>query len=429
MVNSAERLISLRYLRARREEGLISVIAAFSLIGIALGVATLIVVLSVMRGVREEMIESIVGLEGHVTLSSTARGVESYRALAQRISAMHGVKSAIPVVQGQAMASANGVSAGALVSGIRPEDLAFKPLLTQKIVAGDTRAWQRGEGIMIGQRMAQRLGLRLGNRVTLISPEGRATPAGVVPRIKAYPVVAMFNIGMFAYDNGLVVLPFSEAQSFFKLKDILPGAAAAPEEPDSGRASSIEVLGDNADDAPIIAQRIADETGPAFRVDHWKSANAHIFRAVMVQRNVMFLILTLIILVASFNIVSSLIMLVREKRRDIGILRAMGATRGMVQRIFIISGMSVGVIGTALGIALGLLVALNTEHIQHWLESLTGNKLFADELYFLSSLPAKVDAGEVVIVATMALTLSFLASLYPAMRASKLDPAEVLRYE
>ncbi len=425
MLTYAERLIAFRYLRARREEGLISVIAVFSLIGIALGVATLIVVLSVMRGVREEMIESIIGLEGHVTVSSTGRGIPDYDALSASIRNVDGVKSAIPIVQGQVMASGKGQAAGAMISGIRPEDIQYKPLLAKKITQGDLSAFTRGEGVVIGQRMAERMGLKVGDSITLISPEGRATPAGVVPRVKAYPIAALFSIGMFAYDNGLVVMPFREAQVFFKLSQ--PALEGEPEQ--LGMASAIEIIGTDADKADRLARAIAQNLTSDYRIYDWKSTNGHIFRAVIVQRNVMFMILTLIILVASFNIVSSLIMLVREKGRDIGILRTMGASRGMVQRIFIASGMSVGVVGCLSGVALGLLIALNTEAIQHWLERMTGQKLLADELYFLSSLPAKVDGWEVASVAAMALVLSFLASLYPARRASRLDPAEVLRYE
>ncbi len=419
MLSAFERMVALRYLRARRAEGFISVIAAFSLTGIALGVATLIVVLAVMRGVRGEMIESIIGLEGHIGVYSQSHGIGDYAQVAEKLREVDGVKSAIPVVQGQVMVSYRGAASGAMVAGIRPEDLQYKPLLMQKLKEGDIATFEQGDGVIIGSRMADRLGLKLGDMLTLISPEGRATPAGLVPRLRAYPVAGIFSIGMFSYDNGMVLMPFDAAQVFFKLR----------QGEEIGAASGIEIMVNEADEAGRLAKKISGELGQGFRVYDWKSSNNHLFRAVMVQRNVFFMILTLIILVASFNIISSLIMLVREKSRDIAIMRTMGATRASVMRIFIACGAAIGVAGTVLGVGLGLLIACNTENIQGWLESLTGQKLMADELYFLSSLPAKVDIGEVLAVVLMSLGLAFLATVHPARRASRLDPAEVLRYE
>ena len=418
MLSHFERMVAFRYLRARREEGLISVIAMFSLIGIALGVATLIVVLAVMNGVRGELIKSIIGLEGHVSIYANARGINDYDNVSKHIATMNGVKSAVPKVEGQIMATYKGQSTGAMVSGYRFEDLQHKELLIKRIVEGDLASFERGEGVIIGRRMAEKMGIHLGDNLTLISPEGRATVAGMVPRVKAYKVVGIFAIGMFAYDNGLILLPFQEAQVYFKLKD--NGADGA---------SSIEVMANDAEHAQAIALKIMQELGAGYRVYDWKSSNSGIFQAVIVQRNVMFLILMLIILVASFNIISSLIMLVREKGRDVAILRTMGASRGSVMRIFIVCGSCVGVIGTVVGVVLGLLIAFNTENIQLWLESMMGHRLFADELYFLSHLPSKVDFHEVAIVVTMSLALAFLATIYPARRAAKLDPAECLRYE
>ena len=418
MLNSFERTVAFRYLRARREEGLISVIALFSLIGIALGVATLIVVLAVMNGVRGELIKSIIGLEGHVTVYSNAHAIRDYEALSKNIAALTGVKSAVPKVEGQIMATAKGQSGGAMVSGYRAEDLDTKSLLIKKITQGDIGALKRGEGVIIGSRMAEKMGLTVGNDITLISPEGRATVAGMVPRVKAYPIVGIFSIGMFAYDSGLILMPFEEAQTYFKLKDA-----------NGDGASSIEIMVSNPDNASEVARHVADALGPYYRVYDWKSSNSGIFQAVIVQRNVMFLILMLIILVASFNIISSLIMLVREKGRDVAILRTMGASRASIMRIFIACGASVGIIGTAVGVALGLLIAFNTENIQFWLESMMGHRLFADELYFLSHLPSKVEYSEVATVVCIALALAFLATIYPARRAARLDPAEALRYE
>jgi lipoprotein-releasing system permease protein len=252
----------------------------------------------------------------------------------------------------------------------------------------------------------------------LISPEGRQTVVGMVPRVKSYPIGGIFTIGMFAYDNSLIVLPFEEAQLYFKLKG---GELDA--------ASQIEIITDNPQSAPELARQIRAELGDGFRLNDWKNSNSHIFQAVIVQRNVMFLILMLIILVASFNIISSLIMLVREKGRDIAILRTMGASRSSIMKIFVVCGASVGVLGTLFGVALGLLIAFNTENIQQSLESMMGHKLLADELYFLSHLPSKVDGSEVLTVVVIALLLSLLATIYPTRRAASLNPAEGLRYE
>ncbi|MCE2927724.1 MAG: lipoprotein-releasing ABC transporter permease subunit [Rickettsiales bacterium] len=412
MLSAFERKIAFRYLRARRQEGLISVIALFSLTGIALGVATLIVVLSVMNGVRDELIKSIIGLEGHVTVSSRQGAMVDYDLLSQKLREMPGIVSAVPKIEGQIMASYRGMSTGALVSGYRQDDLLNHTFIGQKLVAGDA------SGVLIGSRMAERMGLSIGDEIMLISPEGRQTVVGMVPRVKSYPIGGIFTIGMFAYDNSLIVLPFEEAQLYFKLKG---GELDA--------ASQIEIITDNPQSAPELARQIRAELGDGFRLNDWKNSNSHIFQAVIVQRNVMFLILMLIILVASFNIISSLIMLVREKGRDIAILRTMGASRSSIMKIFVVCGASVGVLGTLFGVALGLLIAFNTENIQQSLESMMGHKLLADELYFLSHLPSKVDGSEVLTVVVIALLLSLLATIYPARRAASLNPAEGLRYE
>jgi lipoprotein-releasing system permease protein len=412
VLSAFERKIAFRYLRARRQEGLISVIALFSLTGIALGVATLIVVLSVMNGVRDELIKSIIGLEGHVTVSSRQGAMVDYDLLSQKLREMPGIVSAVPKIEGQIMASYRGMSTGALVSGYRQDDLLNHTFIGQKLVAGDA------SGVLIGSRMAERMGLSIGDEIMLISPEGRQTVVGMVPRVKSYPIGGIFTIGMFAYDNSLIVLPFEEAQLYFKLKG---GELDA--------ASQIEIITDNPQSAPELARQIRAELGDGFRLNDWKNSNSHIFQAVIVQRNVMFLILMLIILVASFNIISSLIMLVREKGRDIAILRTMGASRSSIMKIFVVCGASVGVLGTLFGVALGLLIAFNTENIQQSLESMMGHKLLADELYFLSHLPSKVDGSEVLTVVVIALLLSLLATIYPARRAASLNPAEGLRYE
>lgn len=415
-----EWMLALRYLRARRREGFVSVIAGFSLVGIALGVATLIVVLAVMNGVRSEMTGSIVGLEGHVTVSLPGGKVPDYDGMIAQLRSINGVQNAIAIAQGQLMVSANGRASGAMLTGLRQQDItSAKPMLEKAIGPQLLGQFSQGDGILLGARLAERLGVNVGDAITLISPQGQATVAGLVPRVKTYALLGTFAVGMYAYDNSLVLLPFEQTQLFLKLRS---------DEQNNNFASAIEVYGAHPEDAPALAQQVSVALGQPWRVYDWISSNEPVFRAVMVQRNVMFLVLTMIILVASFNIISGLVMLVGDKQSEIAILRTMGATRGQIQRVFLYCGMGIGVVGTLVGVALGLLIASNTLRIQHAIEAWTGQPLFANGMYYLSSLPSKIDAGEVVAVTLMALALSFLATLYPARKAARTNPAEALRY-
>jgi lipoprotein-releasing system permease protein len=418
MFSAFEMMMAWRYLRARRAEGFISLITAFSLSGIALGVAALIVVTSVMNGVKTEMLKHFIGWSGHINVYGMAGGIDNYDPLILQIKSVPAVKTAIPTVEGQVMASANGHALGAQVLAIKYDDLIQKQHLTEKITAGSLDGFKTGDGIVIGERLAENLGVQIGDAVTLISPEGRQTIAGLVPRLKAYPVTALFKLGMHAYDSGMILMPFQEAQVYFKLADN-----------GRDRANGIEVNVDNPNKARLIARQIAQKIGDGYRIYDWQESNKSVFEALNIQRNVMFIILTLIIIVAAFNIISSLIMLVKDKGRDIAILRTMGAKRASVTRIFILCGAMIGFAGTVLGVIIGLILAVNVDNIRAWIERVSGGKILAEQLYFLSTLPAEIDPAQVLSIIVMSLALSFFATLYPARRAAHLDPAEALRYE
>ncbi|MCZ8313179.1 MAG: lipoprotein-releasing ABC transporter permease subunit [Magnetospirillum sp.] len=412
--DSFERTVALRYLRSRRQEGFISVIAWFSLGGIALGVATLIIVMAVMNGFRAELLGRILGLNGHLTVYGQGVPLADWEGAAARIRALPDIVDAAALVEGQVMATANNVASGALVRGIAPADMARRTLIVSNIKSGSLADFAGDDAAMIGARMAQRMGLALGDRITLISPQGNVTAFGTMPRLRAFRVAAIFEVGMFEYDNSFVFLPLEAAQLFFRQE---------------GQATGIEVFVKDPQRVWLARSAILQAAGQPVRAYDWQQANSSFFNAVQVERNVMFLILTLIILVAAFNIVSSLIMLVKDKTRDIAILRTMGASSGSVLRIFLMAGTAIGVLGTLGGLVLGLLFNANIESIRQLLQAMTGTQLFSPEVYFLAQLPSKSDPREVVEVVAMALGLSFLATIYPAWRAARLDPVEALRYE
>jgi lipoprotein-releasing system permease protein len=414
ILNAFERMVAFRYLRARRQEGFISVIAIFSLLGIALGVATLIIVMSVMNGFRGELLGRILGFNGHVSIYAAQSGqLTDYDALAAKVRTLPGITAARPTIEGQVMATSGNQASGVLVRGLTAPDLEAQTAISSKLSPGALAAF-KDDGVLIGERLAFKLGVKPGDTITLISPQGTTTAFGTVPRIKAYHVAGTFNVGMYEFDNGVMFMPMPAAQLFFDL----PNAV-----------SDIEIFVANPDEVRSYDREIFNAFGGNVRIFDWQQSNLSFFNAVEIERNVMFLILTLIIIVAAFNIVSSMIMLVKDKTRDIAILRTMGATQGMILRIFILSGASIGIVGTLAGFILGVAFATHIEQIRQFVQSIIGTDLFSAEIYFLTQIPARVDPYEVAVVLGMAFVLTFLATIYPSWRAARLDPVEALRYE
>lgn len=410
-----ERMVAWRYLRARRKEAFISVIAGFSFIGIMLGVATLIIVMAVMNGFRTELVSRILGINGHMIVQAVDQPLSDYAALAERIAAVEGVAMALPLVEGQTLASGReGAGTGALVRGIRPDDLTKLATVSGNIRQGDMVGFAAGQGVLVGSRMAAQLGLSAGDTITLVSPEGDITPLGVNPRVKSYPVSGIFEIGMSEYDASIIYMPLEEAQLYFNAEGIV---------------QSIELFINNPDDVDRLRPLIEQAAGRQIFITDWRQRNQTFFSALQVERNVMFMILTLIVLVAALNIISGLIMLVKDKSSDIAILRTMGASSNAVMRIFFMTGAAIGTAGTFAGVLLGVIVCLNIESIRQFFSWVSGTVMFDPELYFLSQLPADMNASETFSVVIMALSLSFLATIFPAWRASKLDPVQALRYE
>ncbi len=415
MFSAFEWMVAARYLRPRRQQGFVSVIAGFSCLGVFFGVAALIIVMAVMNGFRHELLGRILGVNGHVTVYGFGGRLEDFDALADELRAIDGVVWATPLVDGQVLASSSrGASTGAVIRGLRANDLAGRKVIAETITAGALEKFAEGDAVIIGSRLGERLGLGPGDKITLLSPQGMPTAFGTMPRSRAYDIAGTFNVGMYEYDNAFIFMPFAAAQLYFRLGQAVSGIELGVDEP--------RLVLD-------MRREIMAVVGARARVHDWQQANAQFFNAIKVERNVMFLILTLIIVVAAFNIISSLIMLVKDKGRDIAILRTMGATRGMVMRIFFLTGASIGVVGTATGFLGGVLFCAYIEPIRRWLESLLQYDLFSAEIYFLSRIPARIDTTDVAAVVVMSLVLSFLATIYPSWRAARLDPVEALRYE
>lgn len=409
-----ERMVAGRYLRAKRKEGFISVITGFAFTGIALGVATLIIVMSVMNGFKSELLSRILGINGHIMIvAAPGFPFTNYKIAVQDLQKIAGVELAVPMIEKQILISTGSTAEGAMVRGIAKEDLLKKQVLRNGVAGVDVDRFE-DDVVVIGKRLADRLGVIPGDKVTLISPNGKITAFGTVPRMKSYQVLGTFDVGMYEYDSTHLFMPLETAQTYFGLHDAV---------------GQIDVTLKNDDDLPLMRELIAQSVGLDAYVYDWKQSNSAFFNAIDVERNVMFLILTLIILVAAFNIITGLIMLVKDKGRDIAVLRTMGATKGMVMRVFFIDGAFIGVVGTLIGLGIGILFCENIESVRQFLEMLSGRELFSAEIYFLSQLPAEINWTEVSVVAVVSLLLSFLATLYPAYRAAKFDPVEALRYE
>ncbi|HEX8583136.1 MAG TPA: lipoprotein-releasing ABC transporter permease subunit [Allosphingosinicella sp.] len=415
ILNRYERMIAKRYLLPGKGEGFIFLVASISLVAVALGVAALIVVMSVMNGFRAELFDKIVGLNGHAVVQGYGGQLQNWQGIVEQARRTPGVTEAIPLIEQPLMASYSGRVEGVLVRGMQRGDILANKQLQGNVHSGSLDRLQPGSNsVAIGARLAEALGAKVGGEISLISPEGRTTPFGTVPRIVSYTVVAIFEVGVYDYDKAFVVMPIEDAQTLLMLGDAV---------------GMVEVQTVDADKVgEILAPLSAAVRGQGVVAD-WRSLNSSLFEALQVERVAMFVVLSIIILVAVFNILSSLIMLVRAKTRDIAILRTMGATRRSMMKVFMTVGVSIGSLGILAGLVLGAIFLFFRQSVVNFIQFVTGQNLWDPSIRFLTELPSKTDPVEVIAITAMALLFSFLATLYPAWKAASTDPVQVLRYE
>ena len=408
-----ERFIALRYIKSGKSSGFAYVVTWFSFIGIALGVATLIIVTSVMNGFRAELLDKIVGMKGHIVVSDVEhKGISDYNNVSKQIEKVDArIQKVIPQIEQQGIVMANGQTRGVLMQALSQQSLQRKNLISEHMKAGKISDFQN-QSIFIGRRMAEILGLKIGDTLEFMIPDSEISTIGTTVKGETYTIAGVFEVGMNEYDKNIILMPLKEAQDFCEMP---------------GKVSQIEVFIDNVDNSQEIARKIVQMLGSRYMVLDWKHSDSSIFHAVEVEKNVMTLILSIIILVAVFNIISGLTMLTNSKIKDIAILRTMGMKKKSILKIFFIIGSSIGILGTTTGISFGLVVSLNIDRIKQFLEKFSNSELFSEEIYFLTQIPSKTDWLEVSYISVFAIILCLLATIYPAQKASKLDPVEALR--